>query len=315
IAPSQAACKQIAYLVRRAAIVRLTGVAAASRSSSGGVAVNASGDKQKKLDVVANDVLKLHLARSRSLAVLASEEEGEPLPVAGSGKYVAVFDPLDGSSNIDASIPTGTIFGIYEATASAASAAAAAGNAESACQTATEIAAESAAAAAKSDVLQPGTALAAAGYCLYAAATLMVVTVGRGTHVFALDAGTGEFVLTNRAIRMPARGQTYSVNEARHSDWAPGLQRYIDDVKSGTGRSGRRYDLCYVCSLVADVHYTLFKGGIAMNPRNHLRLVYEGNPMAFVVEQAGGRASTGLGPILTVQPDATHQRIPVFRGS
>ncbi|CAM9363348.1 unnamed protein product, partial [Hapterophycus canaliculatus] len=230
-----AACKGISVLVQRAAIAGATGV------SSGG-SQNAGGDEQKKLDVISNTLLKGFLARSGVVRVLASEEEDEPVLVEGSddARYVVVFDPLDGSSNIDASIPTGTIFGVYPADASKS---------------------------ARENALQPGNKLVAGGYCLYSSSTVMVISLGAGTHVFQLDRSLGEFVLTKRSIKMPARGRSYSVNEAREPDWPGGLKRYISDMKTGAGRSREKFELVYVCSLVADVHYTLFEGGIAMNPR------------------------------------------------
>ncbi|CAM9489934.1 unnamed protein product [Pylaiella littoralis] len=279
----EAACKGISMLVQRAAIAGATGVA-----TGGGQ--NAGGDDQKKLDVVSNDLLKGFLARSGVVRVLASEEEDEPVLLEGSddARYVVVFDPLDGSSNIDASIPTGTIFGVYLADPSKS---------------------------ARENALQPGNKLVAGGYCLYSSSTVMVISLGAGTHVFQLDRALGEFVLTKNRIKMPARGRSYSLNEARQPDWPDGLKRYISDMKNGIGRTGEKFDLVYVCSLVADVHYTLFEGGIAMNPRSHLRLVYEGNPMGWVVEQAGGRASTGAGAMLDQEPCDVHERIPTFLGS
>ncbi|CAN0459051.1 unnamed protein product [Ascophyllum nodosum] len=278
----QAACKGISVLVQRAAVAGATGLAV-------GGSQNAGGDQQKKLDVVSNDLIKGFLARSGVVRVLASEEEDEPLLLEGDeAKYVVVFDPLDGSSNIDASIPTGTIFGVYLADPT---------------KTALE------------NTLQPGNRLVAGGYCLYSSSTVLVLSLGAGTHVFELDRSLGEFVLSKPCIKMPARGRSYSLNEAREPDWPDGLRRYITDMKSGAGKSGEKFDLVYVCSLVADVHYTLFKGGIAMNPRSHLRLVYEGNPMGWVVEQAGGKASTGAGDMLNHQPSEVHQRIPTFLGS
>ncbi|CAM9160712.1 unnamed protein product [Scytosiphon promiscuus] len=278
-----AACKGISVLVQRAAIAGATGV-----SSEGGQ--NAGGDEQKKLDVISNTLLKGFLARSGVVRVLASEEEDEPVLVGGNedATYVVVFDPLDGSSNIDASIPTGTIFGVYLADASKS---------------------------ARENALQPGNKLVAGGYCLYSSSTVLVISLGAGTHVFQLDRALGEFVLTKRSIKMPSRGRSYSLNEAREPDWPDGLKRYISDMKTGAGRSGEKFDLVYVCSLVADVHYTLFEGGIAMNPRSHLRLVYEGNPMGWVVEQAGGRASTGAEAMLDREPSNIHERIPTFLGS
>ncbi|CAB1112423.1 unnamed protein product [Ectocarpus sp. CCAP 1310/34] len=283
VAALEAACKGISMLVRRAAIAGATGVA-----SGGGQ--NAGGDEQKKLDVVSNDLLKGFLARSGVVRVLASEEEDEPVVVEGNddARYVVVFDPLDGSSNIDASIPTGTIFGVFLADSSKS---------------------------ARENALQPGNKLVAGGYCLYSSSTVMVISLGAGTHVFQLDRDLGEFVLTKHSIKMPARGRSYSLNEAREPDWPDGLKQYISDMKTGAGQSGERYNLVYVCSLVADVHYTLFEGGVAMNPRSHLRLVYEGNPMGWVVEQAGGRASTGVAAMLDKEPSDIHERIPTFLGS
>ncbi|CAM9149190.1 unnamed protein product [Laminaria digitata] len=278
----EAACKGISMLVQRAAIAGATGIAA-------GGGENAGGDQQKKLDVVSNDLLKGFLARSGVVRVLASEEEDEPVLVEADGaKYVVVFDPLDGSSNIDASIPTGTIFGVYLADPSKS---------------------------ARENSLQPGNKMVAGGYCLYSSSTVMVISLGEGTHVFQLDRSLGEFVLKTRSIKMPRRGRSYSLNEAREPDWPEGLRRYISDAKNGAGVSGEKFDLVYVCSLVADVHYTLFEGGLAMNPRSHLRLVYEGNPMGWVVEQAGGKASTGAGAMLDQQPSEIHERIPTFLGS
>ncbi|KAG5183605.1 fructose-bisphosphatase [Tribonema minus] len=293
----QKACKVIAHRVRLAAIHKATGLAEIGTSSGTG-GVNISGDRQKKLDVVSNDVLVSALLRCGKVGVIASEEEGAPVVGTAGAPYVAVFDPLDGSSNVDASIPTGTIFGIYRTRTGAAAGAAAAD-----------------AAAAAADALQAGSQLVAGGYVLYGASTVMVVSLGAGTHMFTLDATCGEFVLTRASIRIPPRGRSYSLNEAREGDWPPGLRRYIGDVKRGRGATGERYELVYICSLVADVHHVMLHGGLASNPRSHLRLVYEGNPMGFVVEQAGGKASTGVGPILEEVPQDVHQRIPTFLGS
>lgn len=202
-----------------------------------------------------------------------------------------VFDPLDGSRNIEASIPTGTIWGIYEVPP---------GTPPNSLRAA---------------ALQPGSSLVAAGYALYSSALMMVLTMGEGTHGFTLDPATGDFRLTHPHIRIPARGQIYSVNDARYHDWPSGLQRYIDAIRQGSGQSGKQYSARYICSLVGDLHRTLLYGGVAMNPRSHLRLVYEGAPLAFVTEQAGGRASDGKREIGDIVPDALHQRLPLFLGS
>lgn len=292
LAQIQTAVKTIAALVARAGIEGLLGAHAGGPDGSGGR------DKQKKLDVVANDVFKAALAASRQVAVMASEEDDGPLPPAdapAAARYAVVFDPLDGSRNIDASIPTGTIFGIYEVASSE-------GEGEGGER---QLAA----------VLQPGARQVAAGYGLYSSATVMVVTVGRGAHAFALDPSIGEFVLTHRAIQIPKRGQIYSVNDARYFDWPKGLQRYIDAIRQGKGQNPKQYSARYVCSLVADFHRTLLYGGVAMNPRDHLRLLYEANPLSFVAEQAGGRGSDGRRRILDIVPGAVHQRLPLFLGS
>lgn len=291
MAAISSAVKRISIAVRRAGIVDLTGLYI--EEGTGAAGVNQGGENQKKLDVVANDILKHALLDCGVVAALASEEEDGVVPLRQGAKFLVVLDPLDGSSNVDASIPTGTIFGVYKSL----------GDTE---------------AALEAGSLQAGKHQVAAGYCLYAAATLLVFTLGRGTgtHVFTLDPNVGDFVLTTRRLQMPTRGGSYSLNEARYEDWPPGLQRYITDMKLGKGQTGQPYALVYVCSLVADVHWVLVRGGMASNPRSHLRLIYEGNPMGLVTEEAGGLASTGDGPrILDVLPSAVHQRTPVFVGS
>mmetsp|Transcript_34056 Transcript_34056/g.42962 ORF Transcript_34056/g.42962 Transcript_34056/m.42962 type:complete len:408 (+) Transcript_34056:3-1226(+) len=288
LAAVSSACQELSGCIRTAAIQSITG-------SSGGT--NKGGDAQKKLDVVANDILKVALAGCGGrVGVLASEEEDEPVVLAeGAGKFCLVFDPLDGSSNIDASIPTGTIFGIYNTLEGKDG--------------------ETAESTALRSVLQPGKNLVASGYCLYSAQTVLVLSWGQGTHGYTLDNLKGDFVLSHPNMKIPSRGRSYSLNEARFNDWPEGLKKYIGDMKTGKGQSGKEYDLVYICSLVGDVHYTYFRGGMACNPRSHLRLVYEGNPMGFVVEQAGGLASTGVDRVLDVTPKQVHQRIPIFLGS
>jgi len=250
-------------------------------------------DPQKMLDVIANDVMKESLSASGVVCVMASEEDEEPVNVPGASPegLVAVLDPLDGSRNIEVSIPTGTIFGAYRSSGAHARFAAAA------------------------DVLQPGTHLLAAGYILYSSACILVISFGSGVHGFTLDPDSKEFVLTNPSMKLPPRGQVYSLNDARYNDWPAGLQRYINDVRSGSGESAKQYSSRYVCSLVADFHRTLVYGGWAGNPREHLRLVYEANPLAFLAEQAGGKGSNGISRILDIQPARLHQRVPLFLGS
>ncbi|KAL5074853.1 hypothetical protein RYX36_013837 [Vicia faba] len=163
--------------------------------------------------------------------------------------------------------------------------------------------------------LQTGNRLIAAGYVLYSSATILCITFGSGTHAFTLDRSTGDFILTNPNIKIPPRGQIYSVNDARYFDWPEGLRKYIDTVRQGKGRYPKKYSARYICSLVADLHRTLLYGGVAMNPRDHLRLVYEANPLSFIVEQAGGTGSDWKSRILSLQPVKLHQRLPLFLGS
>ncbi|KAJ8903510.1 hypothetical protein NDN08_004616 [Rhodosorus marinus] len=272
---------QTSNKVRRAGLDALLGGTADDKT-------NASGDSVKALDVVANDLFVDALGRCEFVNMIASEEEDDVVVKEDPNEdgYAVVFDPLDGSSNIAACIPTGTIFGVYKTTGSG-----------------------------PDQALQLGSKLALAGYCLYSAATILVLSDGSGTFAFTLDSETGDFVLTHPNIKVPQSGSSYSVNDGRFHDWPTGLQQYITDIKNGRGRTGRKYDTKYICSLVADVHYVLFRGGIAMNPRAHLRLVYEGNPIAFIVENAGGAASTGVGRILEVEPTKPHHRLPIFVGS
>lgn len=256
LAAIASAVKRISYAVRRAGIVDLTGL---YTEKGGETTFNKGGEKQKKLDVLANDILKEHLQDCGQVAAFASEEEDGVIPLRTGGKFVVVLDPLDGSSNVDASIPTGTIFGVYRSL----------GDSPEQLQ---------------AGALQAGKHQVAAGYCLFSAATLLVLTMGKGTgtHVLTLDPHVGEFVLTTRRLQLPSRGSTYSLNEARYEDWPKELQRYVTDMKLGKNQIQKPYDLVYVCSLVADAHWVLIRGGMACNPRSHLRLCYEGNPMGLV---------------------------------
>ncbi|BDA42248.1 Fructose-1,6-bisphosphatase, chloroplastic [Coccomyxa sp. Obi] len=281
----QTAVKKIAHLLSRAGIEDLFGEAEAAAGS-------ADRDKAKKLDIVANEVMKIALEGTGRVSLMASEEDDDPVSVQSAcqrsgNSYVAVFDPLDGSRNIDASIPTGTIFGLYRSDKGGD----------------------------PSDALQPGNKLIAAAYALYSSATMLVVSWGSGVHGFTLDTTLGDFVLTHPDIKIPQRGQIYSVNDARYFDWPEGLRRYIDDIRQGKGQNPKQYSARYICSLVADFHRTLLYGGVAMNPRSHLRLIYEANPLGFLAEQAGGKASDGKRRILDIQPEKLHQRLPLFLGS
>jgi fructose-1,6-bisphosphatase I len=304
----QVACKAISKLCRTAALKGFTGVA------HGGGSINVQGEEQKQMDVLANDCLKSALKWAGSFKTIASEEEEEPLThegythyelveKQGSHKYIAVFDPLDGSSNIDAGIPVGTIFGIFQ-------------HSEECSMDSTTISKNC-----KEDILQPGHNLVAAGYCLYSSATTLVFTLGDGTHGFTLDESLGEFVLTHPNMKIPDRGQIYSANEGNRWDWDESMQEYITNLQQGKGETGKRYSGRYVGSMVADVHRTLQFGGIFAYPADKknvngkLRLMYEAAPMAFLVEQAGGLGTTGTQDIMDVQPTDVHARVPCILGS
>eukprot|EP00611_Tribonema_gayanum_P013198 TRINITY_DN239_c0_g1_i4.p1 TRINITY_DN239_c0_g1~~TRINITY_DN239_c0_g1_i4.p1 ORF type:complete len:421 (-),score=138.59 TRINITY_DN239_c0_g1_i4:179-1381(-) len=299
----QVACKMIANLVSRAGITDLTGM------QGGGGSVNIQGEEQKKLDVISNDILKECLRYTGKLGVIASEEEDHPVLVeeAFSAKYVAVFDPLDGSSNIDAAISTGTIFGIFEE--------------KEECLVEDDADLDEARLKCLLNTLQPGDNLVAAGYCMYSSSTILVFTMGNGVNGFTLDPTIGEFVLTHPNIQVPKRGKIYSFNEANSPDWDTGLQNYVEAIKSGKGESGARYSSRYIGSMVGDVHRTLLYGGIfgypgdKKNPNGKLRLLYEAAPMSFIVEQAGGKSTTGKERIMNIHPEQVHQRVPTFLGS
>jgi fructose-1,6-bisphosphatase I len=243
-------------------------------------------DAQKKLDVVSNEIFIAKLKETGLVRTLASEELDDPVSLDAQGRYSVVFDPLDGSRNIEVSIPTGSIFGIYPCTSGSP----------------------------LDDVLQPGRDLVAAGYILYSSACLLVLTTGSGTHGFTLTP-KGGFVLSHPDMNCPDRGQIYSLNDARFDDWPAGLQKYIAAIRNGKGISGKQYSSRYVCALVADAHRTLLLGGWAANPREHLRLVFEANPMAFLTEQARGKASDGKQRIMDLKPSKLHHRLPFFLGS
>jgi fructose-1,6-bisphosphatase I len=310
----QVGCKAISNLVRKSALQSNTGYA------YGGGSINVQGEEQTKMDLLANDVLKNALQWAGHFKTIASEEEDEPLStttgtmevsdpegvfpeaiIDSGASYIAVFDPLDGSANIDAGIPVGTIFGIFKHDEECSI-----DDLDNLCL---------------DDVLQPGRNLVAAGYCLYSSATTLVLTLGDGTHAFTLDETIGEFVLTHPNMKIPERGSIYSFNEGNRCEWDQPIQDYIADIQQGTGQTGAKYKGRYVGSMVADVHRTLQYGGIFGYPADHkshngkLRLLYEAAPMAFLVEQAGGVASTGTRPIMDVLPTDVHARVPCILGS
>ncbi|GMV07300.1 MAG: fructose-1,6-bisphosphatase class 1 1 [Gemmatimonadota bacterium] len=256
---------------------------------------NVHGEQVQKLDVFANDVLYKALDHTGHIAVLASEESEDPIPIPEkfpAGDYVVLYDPLDGSSNIDVNVSIGTIFSIHRKVTTGER-----GTLE--------------------DCLQPGSRQLAAGYVVYGSSTMLVYTTGAGVHGFTLDPSIGEFLLSHPNLRIPdPPSKTYSINEAYYDRWSPGQQRLVSHMKREGGFGSR-----YIGSLVADIHRTLLQGGLFMypgdrkNPEGKLRLLYEAAPMALVVEQAGGRASNGRVPLLDVQPTALHQRTPVYLGS
>ena len=285
--------------------------------------VNVQGEDQKKLDVITNDLLKRALRFTGRLGVLASEEEDTPVDLMENSdsrdqeiliddgeKYVAVFDPLDGSSNVDAGIPTGTIIGIYEH--------------DEECEVDPECVDEDCTeqeAQCLANTLQPGTNLVAAAYCLYSSSTFFVMTLGSGTYGFTLDENLGEFVLSHPNIKIPETSSILSFNEANTPNWDAPLQEVIAGWKTGTGKSGKKFSSRYIGSMVGDVHRTLLYGGVfgypgdTKNPNGKLRLLYEGAPMSFIMEQAGGLSTTGKERVMEISPKIVHQRVPVIMGS
>merc|ERR1712176_1616357 len=280
--------------------------------------VNVQGEDRKKLDVITNDLLKRALRFTGRLGVLASEEEDVPVNLVDNEgvlidegeKYVAVFDPLDGSSNVDAGIPTGTIIGIYEH--------------DTNCEVSPDCVDEECTeqeAQCLANTLQPGTNLVAAAYCLYSSSTFLVLTLGAGTYGFTLDENLGEFVLSHPDIKIPETSSIISFNEANTPNWDKPLQDVVTGWKNGTGKIGKTFSSRYIGSMVGDVHRTLLYGGVfgypgdTKNPNGKLRLLYEGAPMSFIMEQAGGLSTTGTQRVMEVTPEIVHQRVPVIMGS
>jgi fructose-1,6-bisphosphatase I len=286
----QLSCKLITRAVRKAGIANLLGLAGDT---------NTSGDDMKKLDVLSDEIMVNALINSHCCAVLVSEERDEPIivPEDKQGRYCVAFDPLDGSSNIDCNVSTGTIFAIYEKLEEG----------EEACL---------------EDILRPGSHVVAAGYCMYGSATEMVISFGQGVHQFTLDPSIGEFLLTRAEITIPDNGKKiYSINEGNYSKWDEPIQRAVNQFKDPSAG----YSLRYVGSMVSDIHRTLLYGGIFMYPadkksgKGKLRVLYEGFPMAFIIEHAGGVASTGffegsIQRILDLDPKSIHDRCPIVMG-
>jgi len=257
---------------------------------------NVSGDDVAKLDVYAQDVIFRAMDHGGHLCCMASEEEAELIRIPKEypkGRYVLSYDPLDGSSNIDANVSVGTIFSIHKRVTESGD-----GTLE--------------------DALQPGKKLVAAGYVVYGSSTMLVYSTGHGVHGFTLDPSVGEFLLSHENIRIPARGKIYSVNEGHSAYWDEPTKKYVEYLKSPEAGP---YKARYIGSMVADVHRTLLYGGIFMYPGTKkapggkLRLLYEANPMGLIIERAGGMASTGKERILDIQANDLHQRVPLFMGS
>lgn len=260
---------------------------------------NVHGEEVKKLDEFADDTIYRAMDHGGHLCVMASEENEDVLQIPDNyptGKYVLLYDPLDGSSNIDALVTIGTIFSIYRRVTPKGK-------------------------GTLHDCLQPGYKQIAAGYCVYGSSTMLVYTTGDGTHGFTFDPSIGEFLLSHENIKIPKRGKIYSVNEGNYRWWHDGMKKYVKYLQEEDKETKRPYSARYIGSMVADVHRTLLYGGIFMypgdmrNPDGKLRLMYEANPMSFIVEQAGGRSSNGVKRILDVQPESLHQRTPLFIGS
>jgi len=259
---------------------------------------NVHGESVKKLDMFADEQIMSALARSGIVSMMISEESNELIRLeSSSGKYVVFFDPLDGSSNIDVNVSVGTIFSIYMR------------------KSPREAQPE------ESDALQPGDKQAAAGYVLYGSSTMLVYTTGMGVSSFTLDPTIGEFMLSDDDIRIPEFHSQYSINEGNSSGWPDGVRSYIEFIKKVDPQTKRPYSLRYIGSMVSDLHRTLLLGGIFLyppnvsNPEGKLRLMYECNPMGYIIEQAGGLALDGMGRILEIIPESIHQTAPVYMGS
>ncbi len=260
---------------------------------------NVHGEKVQKLDAFAHETIYRALMLTGQLAVMASEEDEDVIPIPSDvppGRYVLNFDPLDGSSNINANVNIGTIFSVLRRVTPSG-----AGRLE--------------------DVMQAGSQQVCAGYVMYGSSTILVYTTGRGVHGFTFEPSVGEFLLSYPEIRIPDRGKIYSVNEGNYFKWEDGVKRYVDYLKEEDHATGRPYSLRYIGSLVADFHRNLMYGGIFLypgdrkSPQGKLRLLYECNPLAFIAEQAGGMATDGKHRILDIVPQKLHQRSPFFVGS
>ena len=290
------ACKVISNMVNKGELIGVLGSAGSE---------NVQGETQKKLDILTNEVFLKSNEWAGHLAAMASEEMDDVYPIPEKyprGKYLLTFDPLDGSSNTDVNVSVGTIFSILKCPG----------------ECATRPGAQA--------FLQPGVQQVAAGYALYGPSTMMVLTTGNGVNGFTLDMDIGEFILTHPNMTIPAKTREFAINASNMRHWEAPVKRYVDECLAGkTGSRGDDFNMRWVASMVAEVHRILMRGGIFMYPLDEkmkskgtagkLRLMYEGNPMAMIVEQAGGAASTGRQRILEIQPSDLHQRVPVVLGS
>ncbi len=287
------ACKTISHSIGKGALGEVLG----SLGSE-----NVQGEVQKKLDVIANELLLEANEWGGHLAAMASEEMETIHRIPNrypKGEYLLLFDPIDGSSNIDVGLSVGTIFSVLRAPADASG---------------RDITEE--------DFMQPGTTQVASGYAIYGPQTLLVLTLGSGVYEFTLDREVGAWKMTDGPLKIPAGNCEFAINMARHKQWSPAITRYIDERMDGeTGATGKDYNMRWTGSMVADVHRILKRGGVFLYPADHrtpgkarLRLMYEANPMAFLIEQAGGSANNGLERIMDIHPTGLHERVGVVLG-
>jgi fructose-1,6-bisphosphatase I len=287
------ACKVISNMVNQGALIGVLGSLETS---------NVQGETQKKLDVISNEVFIKSNEWAGHLAAMASEEMDEIYPIPAQyprGKYLLLFDPLDGSSNIDVNVSVGTIFSILR------------------CPEGVENPTEK-------DFLQPGTKQVCGGYALYGPSTMMVLTTGRGVNGFTLDQNIGEFILSHPNLKIAEETVEFAINMSNMRFWEPPMKRYIDECLAGKlGPRGKDFNMRWIASMVAEVHRILARGGVFMYPVDsktkdkggRLRLLYEANPMSFIIEQAGGMSTTGQERIMEIQPSGLHQRVAVMLGS
>ncbi|MFC2971941.1 class 1 fructose-bisphosphatase [Azotobacter bryophylli] len=290
------ACKEISHAVSKGALGGVLGSMGTE---------NVQGEVQKKLDVMSNDILLEANEWGGHLAAMASEEMEQAYQIPGQypkGAYLLVFDPLDGSSNIDVNVSVGTIFSVLRC--------------PNGCDSSCDLGEEA--------FLQPGTQQVAAGYAIYGPQTMLMLTLGNGVKGFTLDRELGSFVLTHDNIRVPESTAEFAINMSNQRHWEAPVKRYVDELLAGKeGPLGKNYNMRWIASMVADVHRILTRGGIFMYPRDarepgkpgKLRLMYEANPMSMIIEQAGGASTNGLQRILDIQPESLHQRVAVFLGS